>query len=237
MKLRMPLLSILAVISASAFGCVVHSGPPPAQQAPAATPTTTPAPATTTAPTAAPTATPTTPAADDPNAEIPADTEDPAAVAAPLPQQQPVEAPPVTPGLAEETTAGIVEGKPAGVEPGAPAAFWIWRNAAGVWKLRTTTAKKLHHFRGRVKGVQKAIGVVKPSRTEFGDRIKRGTGGEVIFGFSTMGHIDGFDFRAPKDTCVRFDLQLDSGATAKKVFVGKNSAAPKTSHFILCPPK
>lgn len=88
-----------------------------------------------------------------------------------------------------------------------------------------------------MKGVQKPIGKVHPSRTEFGDRIKRGTGGEVIFRFHTMGHIDGFDFRAPKDTCIRFDLQLDSGATAKKVSIGKGAVAPKTNHFTICPAK
>ena len=104
-----------------------------------------------------------------------------------------------------------------------------------IWKLRTTTGKALREFRGRVKGVQKPIGTVRPSRTEFADRIKRGTGGEVIFRFHTLGHIEGFDFRAPADACVRFDLQLDSGATAKKVHIGKASVAPKTNHFTLCP--
>ena len=240
MHLRTALLGFFMIASTAGIGCVVHNNPAPAQPAPAATPA---APAATPAapatPAATTTAAPTTPApaADDPNAEIPADSEDPAPVAAPLPKQQPVEDPPATQGMPEETAAGVAEGKPKGAEPGAPAAFWIWRNAAGVWKLRTTTAKKLHEFRGRVKGVQKPIGKVHPSRTEFGDRIKRGTGGEVVFRFHTMGHIDGFDFRAPKDTCIRFDLQLDSGATAKKVHIGKDSVSPKTNHFTLCPAK
>ena len=165
----------------------------------------------------------------------PDDAEDAPAIAVPLPAQQPLEDPFATPGMPEETAAGVAEGRPNGIEPAAPAAFWIWRNAAGIWKLRTTTGKALREFRGRVKGVQKPIGTVRPSRTEFADRIKRGTGGEVIFRFHTLGHIEGFDFRAPADACVRFDLQLDSGATAKKVHIGKASVAPKTNHFTLCP--
>ena len=213
---------------AATASCTVYTQPKepaPATAAPAPAPT--PAPATT-----APA--PVTPPADDVNADIPADSEDPAAVADALPTQATWAEPPNTPGTAEATTAGVADGKPKGVEPGAPAGFYIWRNAAGIWKVRTTTAKKLHEFKGRVKGVQAPIGKVKSSRTELGDRIKRGTGGEVVFNFSTKGHIDGFDFRAPASTCVRFDLVLDTGATAKKVFIGKDSVSPKTNHFILC---
>lgn len=228
--MRKPVLSVVVLAFMTiGVGCVVHKhdGPPPAAT-PAATAAPAPA-ATTTAPAAS-----TAPAADDPNADIPTDADDPAAVATPLPPQgTPVETPGGTPGLAEQLPPGAADGKPAGVEPGAPVAFWIWRNAAGVYKLRTTTAKKLHTFRGRVKGVQAPIGKVKPSRTELGDRIIRGSGGEVIFGFTTNGHVDGFDFRAPK--CVRFDLQLDSGATAKRVNVGKDAVQPKGNHFIVCP--
>lgn len=237
MHLRTALLGFFVFAVSTGVGCVVHNNPGPAPGAtPPATPTAAPTAAPTTAPTTAPTAAP-TPAPDDPNADIADDAEDVPAVAAPLPKQQPVEDPPATQGMPEETTAGAVEGRPKGLEAGAPAAFWIWRNAAGVWKVRTTTAKKLHEFRGRVKGVQKPIGKVRASRAEFGDRIKRGTGGEVVFRFHTMGHVDGFDFRAPKDSCVRFDLQLDSGATAKKVHIGKDAVSPKTNHFVLCPAK
>jgi len=238
MKLATP-FSILALISTAAWGCVVQQGPPPNQQAQTAPPPAAPAAAPTAAPAATTPAEPaaTAPAAEDPNAEIPADPEDPAASTVALPQQPAFDAPAPTPGLAEETAAGIGEGKPSGLQETAGPAFWIWRNAGGIWKVRTTTAKKLHVFRGRAKGVQKPIGVVKASRTELGDRLKRGTGGEVIFSFATMGHVDGFDFRAPKDSCVRFDLQLDSGAAAKKVFIGKNAVAPKGNHFIVCPAK
>jgi hypothetical protein len=239
MHLRTSLLGFFALAASTWVGCVVHNNPPgaapPAAAAtPAAAPAAAPAatPAATTAPTAAPAAAP-----EDPNAEIQADSDDPPAVADPLPKQETVEPPPATPGMPEETAAGIADGKPAGLEPGAPAGFWIWKNPAGVWKVRTTTAKKLHEFKGRVKGVQKPIGKVRPSRTEFGDRIKRGTGGEIMFRFHTKGHVDGFDFRAPKDTCIRFDLQLDTGATAKKVHIGKDKVSPKSNHFTICPAK
>jgi hypothetical protein len=210
----------------TAGGCVIEKAPaqpaPTAASAPAATPSATTA--------AAPPSTP----ADDPNAEIPTDSDEPTAVSDPTPTQPAWEEPPKTEGKAEDMALGIVEGKPKGLEPGAPAAFWIWRNAQGIWKVRTTTAKKLHEFRGRVEGVQKPIGKVKPSRLEYGDHIRRGAQHEIIFKFATKGNIDGFDFRAPAGTCIRFDLMLDRGATAKRVFIGKNAVSPKTNHFILC---
>lgn len=206
------------------IGCVVHQGPPPSAQP---------------APTAAPAPTPTgtiepapAPVTNDPTAEIPADPEDPASVTDALPPQPPMEAPPTTPGAAEELAAGVADGKPAGIEPGSPAAFWIWRNPAGVWKVRTTTAKLPHLFRGRVKGVRSPIGTVRPSRTEFADRVAK-AGQEVHFNFATKGHVDGFDFRV--QGCVRFDLQIDGGPAPKKIFVGQGVASPKTNHFILCP--
>ncbi|HMR79322.1 MAG TPA: hypothetical protein PKD61_29650, partial [Polyangiaceae bacterium] len=105
----------------------------------------------------------------------------------------------------------------------------------GIWKLRTTTAKNLHQFRGRVKGLRNAIEKVRPSRPEFTDRMAKGTGGEVYFRFHTKGHVDGFDFKVPG--CVRFDLQLDQAAQAKKVFIGKGAMSPKSNHFVLCPPQ
>jgi hypothetical protein len=229
--MRNPVLSVVVLAFMTiGVGCVVHQHDRPPEGTPATPPATTP-PAGTTA-TPAPTAS--TPPVADPNADIEADSDDPPAGTGALPAQTPVETPPATPGSAEELPPGVQDGKAASLAEGAPAGFWIWQNpTTGVWKLRTTTAKKLHTFKGRIKGVQSPIGKVKPSRTEFGDRIVRGSGGEVIFGFTTNGHIDGFDFRA-KD-CVRFDLQLDSGATAKKVNIGKDATAPKGNHFKLCP--
>jgi hypothetical protein len=236
MKLRTPLLGMLIVLGGFSVGCVIKEAPPANQ--PAAAPATAapaPAPATAATPTATATATPTATApVEDTNAEIPADAEDPTPSTASIPAQDTWVDPPNTPGLAENTTAGMAEGRPKGLAAGAPAAFWIWRNAAGIWKVRTTTAGKLLAFTGRAKGVQAPIGRVKPSRTEFGDRLKRGTGGEVVFRFMSKGAIDGFDFRAPAKACVRFDLQLDGG---KVVHVGKEAASPKGNHFVLCPPQ
>ncbi len=222
-------LSTLLAVGGLVTGCVVHqrapNDPPPPAVAPAPAPTAAPAPAPTAAPAPAPA----------PTDEIAVDPEDPPPVATPLPPQETVEAPPPTPGLAERLPDGVGDGRPKGIEPGAPVAYWIWRNKAGIWKLRTTTAKKLHQFRGRVKGLKHAIKKVRPSRQEFGDRMAKGTGGEVFFRFHTKGHVDGFDFKVPG--CVRFDLQLDKGPAQKRVFIGKTSMKPKNNHFVLCPGK
>lgn len=213
-------LSTLALCALGA--CVVHTGPPPAKSEPtAATP----------APTAAPAATAT--AATPAPAELDADSDDPAPVADPLPKQEPVEDLPATMGTPERLIAGAAEGRPEGLKPGAPAGFWIWQNQAGRWKVRTTTAKALHEFKGRVTGENAPIGPMRPSRAEFKDQVQRSPDGGLVFRFHTKGHVDGFDFMVPG--CARFDLKLDTGPTPLRVFVGKAGISPRTNHFVLCP--
>jgi hypothetical protein len=172
-----------------------------------------------------------TPSSDPPIAQ---EADDPAPVATPLPAQEPLDEPPETTTPAERL-GSIAKGKPAGMDPGAPAAFWIWRADSGVWKVRTTTAKQPHTFRGRVQGVTAPIGAIRASRNELHDRVARAPNGSVFFKFTTNGNVDGFDFRVRDNACVRFDLKLDGGAVPKRIHIGSQQVEPKSNHFELCP--
>ena len=129
---------------------------------------------------------------------------------------------------------GIANGRPPGMHAGAPVAFWIWRGPRGGWHLRTTTAGLFHEFRGRVAGLSAPLLAVHPTRVEFKDRIVM-TPKAVWFRFATKGHVDGFDFTVGGNSCVRFDLQLDRGPHAERIFIGRNAASPPSNHFVLCP--
>jgi len=163
-------------------------------------------------------------------------------VADPLPTQPAFEEPPEPPAPATGTPAApqelkplsIADGRPRGLAPGAPAAYWIWRDATGLWHLRTTTARLEHTFRGRVVGASAPVGGVSPSRSEFRDRI-RVTPRGVVFSFVTRGHIDGFDFRPADNQCVRFNLDMGGGPRPKRIYIGARRRSPRTGVFNICP--
>ncbi len=151
-----------------------------------------------------------------------------------LPPQRPRQPPPRSRTRPELLPAGIGAGRPASFRPGAPAAYWIWQGPRGDWRLRTTTTRLLHAFRGHVKGTTGAVLRIQPSRTEFRDRVwKTKTG--WAFSFTTMGHADGFTFATRDNGCVRFDLLIDGGPHPKRIFVGRAERSPSQGHFIVCP--
>ncbi|MBI5537233.1 MAG: hypothetical protein HY898_31215 [Deltaproteobacteria bacterium] len=152
---------------------------------------------------------------------------------APAPGRQPVADPPEPAKGAAELPAGSANGLPKGLNPGAPAAYWIWQDPSDGWHLRTTTAGVPHQFMGRILGVSGEI-VGRPMRTEHRDRVrftKRG----MVFDFQTQGSIDGLDFKASDNGCVRFNLKIDGGPAPKRIFVGSNSLEPPHAHFMVCP--
>lgn len=207
-------------------GCTMHvrNGPPPAPpppppaavaEAPAA-----PAPAPTAA---APTPTAAPPAANTIGGVIGA----PATPGFdPLPSNQPpVTEPPPPPNVNPVATpANVANGRPPNLKPGAQAAYWVWRDANG-WHVRTTTAKNLHRFHGKVTG---DIVNVKPVRTEMNDRMKS-TKDWILFAFETAGNLDGFDFTT--NGCASFNLHANAG---KKIFIGASELQPTTNFFTLC---
>jgi len=129
---------------------------------------------------------------------------------------------------------GSGDGRPPGFKPGAPAAYWIWQGPRGRWRIRTTTKSQPDVFRGHVQGTDGAIVDVRPTSHELRDRMWQVDPGWA-FSFKTAGHADGFTFATRGSGCVRFDLLVDGGPHAKRIFVGRGAISPRTNHFILCP--
>jgi hypothetical protein len=157
----------------------------------------------------------------------------PVSVPAPRPVDPP-DAPPTARDRPLVLPDGIAAGRPAGFHPGAAPAYWIWQGPRGDWLLRTTT-DGAHLFRGRIHptGTDR-IDDVRASRRELGDRVTKTDDG-LVFSFQTSGHADGLTFSTQAGGCLRFDLQLDGGATPKRIFIGKAQHEPASSHFIVCP--
>jgi hypothetical protein len=161
----------------------------------------------------------------------------PQPVAVPAPPPQPVDPPDSPPSSRDRPVVlpdGIAVGRPAGFHPGAAPAYWIWQGPRGDWLVRTTT-DGAHVFRGRIHPTgNDRIDDIRASRRELGDRVTKTDDG-LIFSFHTSGHADGFTFSTQAGGCLRFDLQLDGGATPKRIFIGKAQHEPASPHFIVCP--
>ena len=128
------------------------------------------------------------------------------------------------------TGSGVALGQPPHMGPGSPAVYWVWRDANGLWHLRTTTAKKLQRFMGKITAVTGQIADVKPVKLEFKDRMVVGPKA-ITFAFDTAGHMDGFDFRLSDNQCATFNLHPGGG---KEIHVGATEAQPPKHHFTLC---
>lgn len=157
-----------------------------------------------------------------------------------LPPQPAKEAPPASPVRAQLLPDGTGAGRPPGFRPDAPPAYWIWQGPRGNWRVRTTTQRRAHTFRGVIHGVQGPIVRMQPSRNVFRDRVwpvdrTGGVNRAWAFSFATNDHADGFIFAAEGNGCVRFDLKTDGGTTPIKIFVGPKQIEPVGGHFTVCP--
>jgi len=148
--------------------------------------------------------------------------------------QPTLELPPESTGRPEQLPAGAAAGRPAGFKPGAPAGYWIWQGPRGAWLLRTTTGNVPRLFRGHFAAQDDDIVDVSPLRTEIRDRIRRTPNGWA-FSFLTGTYADGFTFTTREEGCVRFDLQLESGAQRLRAYVGHGEVEPRSGHFVVCP--
>ncbi len=155
---------------------------------------------------------------------------DPGTMAPPA-AQPPVSEPPAVAGPPAAVAPNVSSGQPPNLKPGAPAAYWVWRDAAGVWHVRTTTAGKLHRFQGKVTGQSGDPIEVKAVKAEMSDRLKA-MPKQILFAFDTAGHMDGFDFRISDGKCATFHFVQNDG---KKIFVGSSEAQPPKQNFTVCP--
>lgn len=131
-------------------------------------------------------------------------------------------------------SASLAEDRPAGFQEGAPAAFWIWRKGAEGWRVRTTTAGKEHHFRGRIEVTRGGpLTDLKPNRVELSDRVNGNPSG-AAFDFKTAGYQDGVDFKVDAGACIKFSLEIDDKHPTERIFIGGTQRNPPDHTFILC---
>jgi hypothetical protein len=157
------------------------------------------------------------------------------AAAEPVPPQAPFASTPEPTEKPVDHPHGIARGEPGDLRPAHSEALWIWHDDGGtVWHVRSTTAKRLHRFSGRVWVSEGSLADIHPSRLEFNDRV-RASGRSVEFDFHTRGGIDGFDFHTSGARCVHFALAIDGKSEPGHVRVGKAGVHPSHRVFTLCP--
>jgi hypothetical protein len=151
----------------------------------------------------------------------------------PIPPQPPVSEPPEARTPPAQLPGGVGMGRPKAFKADAGTAFWIWHNANGTWRVRSTAAGN-QTFGGRAVALSGKIGGVRPTRTEFVDRVIR-KDTHLYFKYASTGGIDGLDFNTQPDSCVRFQLSIGAGGAEGRIFVGENAVQPPSAHFIVCP--
>jgi hypothetical protein len=215
----------VAVGSFVAAGACAGGAPQPPTVASATPTTTAPPPDTATATaTAAPSASATPDAT--PTAAVTAS----AAPTSTMPAYEEQKPPPKEPVKKGKRT--MADGRPKGLKPGAFEAYWVWFEGTH-WKLRTTTHDAMHRFQGAIVSEDGSISEVRPTRTEYNDRLKS-TKDTIGFDFQTKGNEDGFDFDAPEDRCLSFFLLIDGKPHVDRVNIGKGDAHPPHWNFKLC---
>ncbi|MES2694470.1 MAG: hypothetical protein V4773_13425 [Verrucomicrobiota bacterium] len=138
-----------------------------------------------------------------------------------------------------ELNMNVANDRSPALHSGAPYAFWVWRDADGLWHLRTTAKRTMHRFQGRIRPLSPAvISDVQPVSLEQSRRSddKVGmVGRDLAFNFTTTEKNDGFDFRVTGSACIEFDLRLDGDGDPAHIYLGKDQTKPASAHFILCP--
>jgi hypothetical protein len=129
------------------------------------------------------------------------------------------------------------QGKPDNFEPGKPAAYFVWHDRDG-WHLRTTTARKLHRFRGTIEVDSGEITELLNHNSEARgpDWARRSRDKKkVTFDLKTDGQADGLNFKVSDNAeTVTFSLNVDEGgAPTKRIFVGAQGRPPEASEFTL----
>ena len=124
-------------------------------------------------------------------------------------------------------------GMPAGFTTGLSERYAVWYDAKdGYWRVRTTTAKTLHRFHGKVTVHGGTITEVASYHLEekgkCEDQWKASQAG-VVFDFKTDRGIDGIRFKTSKNAkTVQFDLHIDGKSQPTRIFVGAGGQHPAT---------
>lgn len=125
------------------------------------------------------------------------------------------------------------EGKPS-YSAGMPKRFVIWENN-DVFRLRTTTKKKLRVFSGFICAVNGTFNKVGLIRLDKGDVVKLSKDKNVIyFRFITKKGVDGFNFKTDAEKLV-YDLYIDKKRCKPltEIFLGEKGKHPLKNPFFL----
>ena len=133
----------------------------------------------------------------------------------------------------------VADGRSPKLHSGDKFAYWLWRDSDDTWHLRTTTARKAHHFQGRIHPIPPGrISELAGVSLEGGRRRADGLGmvdGDIALDFTTKGDEDGLDFKFSRGECLELDLRIDGDGDPGKIFIGQKQTRPGSSHFMLCP--
>ena len=134
---------------------------------------------------------------------------------------------------------GVADGRSPKLHSGDRFAYWLWRDSDDTWHLRTTSARKAHHFQGRIHPIPPGrISELAGVGLEGGRRRTDGLGmadGDIALDFTTKGEEDGLDFKFSRGECLELDLRIDGDGDPGKIFIGQKQTKPGNSHFMLCP--
>jgi hypothetical protein len=130
------------------------------------------------------------------------------------------------------------QGEPTGFKAGSGDGYAVWYNNQG-WHLRTTTAKKRHHFKGSIRIEGGAITKIHSHHLEKEGKcedhwIVAPDKKEVLFDFKTEKGVDGIDFHVSKGAKqVKFELLIDGKHQEKKILIGRGGHHPQHDSFTL----
>ncbi|HTZ21396.1 MAG TPA: hypothetical protein VMC06_10990, partial [Opitutaceae bacterium] len=150
-----------------------------------------------------------------------------------------VNAIPMSHSIPAQLNVSVADGRSPKLHSGDRFAYWLWRDSDDTWHLRTTSARKAHHFQGRIHPVPPGtISELVGVSLEGGRRRADGLGmvdGDIALDFTTKGEEDGLDFKASRSECLEFDLRIDGDGDPGKIYIGPKQTRPGNSHFMLCP--
>jgi hypothetical protein len=129
------------------------------------------------------------------------------------------------------------KGEPKGFKAGDTVRYAVWHNKGG-WHVRTTTAKKLHHFTGKILVEGGTIVGLEAHDLEFKGRFAdwwrlQENRHELLIDFKTDRGIDGINFQVSNEAVrILFNLHVDGKHQKDLIHIGRAGLHPSVDPFI-----
>jgi hypothetical protein len=130
-------------------------------------------------------------------------------------------------------------GKPKGFQKGESVRYAIWHDKHS-WHLRTTTAKREHHFKGHLRIEDghftkiHSFDLEKTGKLADHWSLDEPKRQDLRFDFKTDRGLDGIDFHVSKSaTFIHFNLHIDGKVHDQRVFIGSKGQHPRHNPFKL----